>query len=428
MKKFRLILVIATIMVSGLLQAQSNINSPYSRFGLGELHGNNVNAQIRGMGGISIGMGDHTMINPSNPASYAFLDSTAITLEAGLVGNYVSLKTDQFTESYNDATLSYILLGFPINKWWKTSLGILPFSKIGYNIDVTIDMSQYDIANILNEMEGEGGINKVYWGNAFKIGKNFRAGINAAYLFGNGSRNSTVLFLDSLNVYGTKVESSIRAADFVFDYGLQYDFHLENKNTLTLGFTYANKFNVNATKKYLSKTIEGGYYDIVEETVDTIEFKADEKGSFVLPAKYGFGAVYSKPGKWLLGFDVEFQEWSKFESFGVADSLNNTLRLALGGQFIPDHTSISSLFKRMTYRAGARYETSYLSLNGHQINEFGMSFGVSFPMKKSNTTIDLGIEIGQRGTSKDKLIQENFFNINFGVSIQEHWFYKRKYN
>lgn len=428
MKRFRLIFVIASIMLSGILQAQSTINSPYSRYGLGELHGENVNAHLRGMGGISIGMGDGTMVNPGNPASYSLLDTLAITIEAGIVANLVNLQTAQFSENSQHVTISYLLMGFPINKWWKSSLGILPYSKIGYNIDLLIDMSEYNFSDILNEVEGEGGINRVYWGNSFKVGKNLRLGVDASFLFGNSERNSTVLFLDSLNIYGSKVETSTRGGDFVFDYGLQYDIHLGEKDVLTLGLIYANKFNLSANRKYLSKTITGGYYDIVEEVQDTVEFIPDEKGSVVIPARLGFGAVYKKSDSWLVGMDVEWQKWEDFESFGVPDTLNNTLRLALGGQFTPDHTSISSLFKRMTYRAGTRFEQSYLSFNGKPINEFGISFGVSFPMKKSKTAIDLSFEVGQRGTTKDNLIQENFFNINFGVSIQEHWFYKRKYN
>lgn len=428
MRKYRQLLVIAAILFSSILMAQSTINSPYSRFGLGELHGENVNAQLKGMGGISIGMNDPTMINPANPASYGVFDSLSFVLEAGIRATFVNLKTDQFSENSQSATLSYILLGFPITKWWKTSIGLLPYSKIGYNVDITIDMSEYEFSDILNQLEGEGGINRIYWGNAFNIGKNLRLGIDSYYIFGNGQRNSSVHFLDSLNIYGTKVETSVRADDFIFDYGLQYDFHLGGSDVLTLGVIYANKFNVNANRKYLSKTITGGYYDIVEETKDTVEFRADEKGSFVIPPKFGFGAVYKKPGSWLVGVDFEWQKWSDYEAFGVPDTLQNTMRIALGGQYTPDHTSISSVFKRMTYRAGARYEQTYLSLRGHQVDEFGISFGLTYPLKKSKTTLDLALEVGKRGTSKDKLIQENFFNVTFGVSIQEHWFYKRKYN
>ncbi len=428
MKRFKLLIIATFVVFGNITYAQSGLNSPYSRFGLGDLHGENVNAQLQSMGGVSIGMSDATLVNPGNPASYAAFDSTAITFEAGIVANWLNLRTNQLSESTNGATLSYIMFGFPINKWWKTSFGLMPFSTVNYNIEINVDMSEYDFSNIVNDLVGEGGVNRINWGNAFKIGKDFRVGIDASYIFGTGSRSSKIFFLDSLNIYGTNVESKVNVSSFIFDYGLQYDLHLKNKNILTLGAIYANKFNANAKRNYLASTITGGYYDVVEENVDTIDYRPDEKGTLTIPTRLGFGAVYKKPGSFLVGADIEWQQWSDYSAFGIADTLQNTLRLAVGGQYIPKHTSISSLLKRMTYRIGARYEQSYLKVNGNQIDEFGISFGVSFPMKKSKTALDLGFEVGRRGTLKNNLIQENFFNVNFGISIQENWFYKRKYN
>lgn len=428
MNRFKLVFVLISLLVAGSAIGQSKINSPYSRYGLGILHGKNVNASTRGMGGVSIAMSDATMVNPNNPSSYAVFDSLAFVFEGGIVGNYTTLTTNTISETTNNATLSYILTGFPVNKWWKTSLGLMPFSEIGYNVDLTIDMSEYEFSDIVNEFIGEGGISRVYWGNAFKISDNFRVGIDASYLFGNGNRSSRILFVDSLNIYGTKVETNTKVSGFIFDYGLQYDIKLKNNNILTLGATYANNFNINGTRDYISKTITGGYNDIVEETNDTIEYRPGETGKVLVPMKAGFGAVFKGGQQWLVGADIEWQKWSDFSAFDTQDTLLNTMRLALGGEYTPKHTSISSLFKRMTYRAGLRYEQSYLKVNGNQINEFGISFGGSFPMKKSKTTLDLGIEFGRRGTLNNNLVQENFINVNFGVSIQESWFYKRKYN
>ena len=75
MKKSNYLVFLLTLIVSLSLQAQE-INSPYSRFGLGLLHGENVNTSLMGMGGIAIGVSDPTMVNPGNAASYAVFDST----------------------------------------------------------------------------------------------------------------------------------------------------------------------------------------------------------------------------------------------------------------------------------------------------------------------------------------------------------------
>jgi len=41
--------------------------------------------------------------------------------------------------------------------------------------------------------------------------------------------------------------------------------------------------------------------------------------------------------------------------------------------------------------------------------------------------LNFGFEIGQRGTTINNLIQENYFKIYFGISIYEWWFIKRRY-
>ena len=76
---------------------------------------------------------------------------------------------------------------------------------------------------------------------------------------------------------------------------------------------------------------------------------------------------------------------------------------------------------------GIRYEMSYLVLRGHQLNEFGISIGTEFPIRKSRTTISLTAEYGTRGTVDFGLLRESFINFSLGVSINEKWFYKRRY-
>jgi hypothetical protein len=237
-----------------------------------------------------------------------------------------------------------------------------------------------------------------------------------------------IYFPDSAYIFGTKSESDIKVSDFIFDYGLQYDLNFAENRKATIGITYANTFNLNAKRNYLSKTLTGGYDDIVENVIDTIYYQPDQKGKLILPQRIGVGVTYQNIGRWLIGADFEWQNWKKYKAFGEPDSLTNSWRVAVGGEIQPKHSSISSLYKRMTYRLGARYNHSYLNLYGSQINEFGISFGLGFPLKKSKTGIDLSFEIGRRGTTDNQLIQENFVNVSLRISIQEIWFYKKQYH
>lgn len=417
--------ILVFLLLIGLFTHAQKINSPYSRYGLGELVGKNINAPLKAMGGISIGYSNPSLINPGNPASYATFDSTSFLFEVGLYGNMTTHKTNFQSETSNIATLAYILVGFPVTKWWSSSLGILPFSKVGYDVKVVIPLE--DFSNVYNDISGDGGLNRFFWGNGFNVTENFRAGIDATFLFGQATRSTKVSFPDSVQIQNTQADAKTRGGGFIFDYGFQYDFHLKKERKLTLGLIYSNTWYLNAKREYIAYTSIGGLDGSVPLIKDTVLYQPEYKGLLVLPDKVGVGFTYSKPGQWLVGGDFEWQNWNKFESFGNSDSLDNAWRISLGGEFIPKNSSISPLYKRMAYRLGVRYENSYLNLFGNQINEYGISFGFGFPMKKSKTALDLTFEFGRRGTTNDNLIQENFLNVTFGVAIFENWFFKRKY-
>lgn len=424
MKKNKNVLI-SLILILSFSAVSQEINSPYSRFGLGYLNGENDNISLMGMGGIAIGVSDPTMINPANAASYGVFDSTSFIFEIGIKGNITGLKTDLQSETSTYVTLNYIMFGFPVTKWWKSSLGMLPYSQIGYDVKVYIPVEEF--SNVINEIEGDGGLNQFFWGNAFKIGDKLRLGVDAIYLFGQGSRSSKVYFPDSLYIFGTKTNRYTRGGDIIFDYGVQYDVKLNESRTLTLGAIYSNNWNLNAKREYIAYTFTGGYDDVVESIQDTVAYNPEEKGTIRIPQRFGAGFSLVENNRWLIGADFEWQNWANFNAFGVTDSLDNAWRVAIGGQYSPRHTSISSLAKRMYYRLGFRYTNSYLSLYNTPINEYGISFGLTIPLKKSRTAIDLGFEYGKRGTTDNDLIQENFLNFSVGFSIHENWFHKRKY-
>ena len=147
-------LLIFLILILSFSAVSQEINSPYSRFGLGYMKGKNENTTLMGMGGISIGVSDPTMINPANPASYGVFDSTSFIFEIGIKGNITGLKTDLQSETSTYVTLNYIMFGFPVTKWWKSSLGMLPYSQIGYDVIVYIPVEGF--SNVINEIEGDG--------------------------------------------------------------------------------------------------------------------------------------------------------------------------------------------------------------------------------------------------------------------------------
>ncbi len=62
-----------------------------------------------------------------------------------------------------------------------------------------------------------------------------------------------------------------------------------------------------------------------------------------------------------------------------------------------------------------------------QLNEFGISFGLGLPLRRSLSSINLGIEIGRFGKVSNNLVKETFFKFKLGISMHQKWFEQRKY-
>jgi long-subunit fatty acid transport protein len=407
-------------------QAQTGSNSPYSRFGIGKLESKSVNARLQAMGGISTAISSNRFVNPSNPASYAGFDSLSFLLNTGFNMGQVNFKTNTQSEIGNYASINYFSIGFPINHWWHTALGVLPFSKVGYNVE--IPYTNELTGNYTKDFTGDGGLNQVYLGNAFTLGDHFSLGANITYIFGRYTSSAIMFFPDSSLYANTKASSRVLASDFIFDFGLLYNTKLGNDYKLNLGATYSQKINLNVKQDFLLTSMFGGVDGNVEYIIDTILYNPNAKGKLVLPASIGIGAVLEKSDRWLVGADFNWQNWKNFSAFGINDSLNNSWKVSAGGQYTPNFSSISGYWKRVTYRGGLRYNQTYLQFDGVPIMEFGVSVGLGLPLPRTLTTVDLSLEVGRTGTTNHDLIQENFVNFTVGVSLYERWFVKRKYD
>jgi long-subunit fatty acid transport protein len=422
----RILSVILLLFVVQFASAQTGISSPYSRFGIGQLESKSVNSRLKAMGGIANAISSNRFVNPSNPASYSGFDSLSFLFDAGLNASRVVFKTSTQTEIGTNATLNYFSLGFPVTKRWHSAIGLLPYSEVGYN--VVIPYENNEIGSYNKAFAGEGGLNQVFIGNSFALNKNFSIGANITYVFGRYSSSALIYFPDSSLYANTMAAVRTQANDFIFDYGLLYKKDLGNNYQLSLGAVFSQKIKLDVKQDYLLKSMFGGVDGNIEYVLDTIIYSPSVKGKIVLPPSAGIGAVFEKKDSWLVGIDANWQNWKNFTAFGVNDSLIDAWNVAVGGQYTPNFTSISGYWKRVTYRAGFRYNQTYLQINGQPINEFGVSFGMGLPLPRTLTTIDLSVEVGKKGTTAYNLIQENFINFTMGVSLYERWFVKRKYD
>lgn len=418
---FGLMLLLSTQIA--VVKGQADINSPYTRYGLGNLVENGMDPRITAMGGLYYGLQSNNLINTANPASYAAFDSVSFIFDAGVFGILTNLRTDKLSDQGSYVSLSHLLFGFPVTRWWRMSLGVLPFSYVGYDIFNVEELQ--GITKVEYVYQGSGGFSQLYWGNAFKIGKNLSIGFNMKYLFGSITRSRGITFPDSIQMKNSYIRESIRPRDFYGEIGFQYKAKLPKDLFMVVGGVFGPQREIKSKATYLATTYFGDI-NSVQYSYDTIDLRPDEKGSFTLPVRIGTGITLGKEGKWIAGTDFLWQNWEKYKYYGRSDSLLNRWNISVGGEYIPNSRS-NNYLQKISYRAGFHYGQTPLNLQGKHLQEIGISFGIGLPLKKSKSMVNLAASVGRTGTTQNGLIQENFFKFTVGVNIFENWFFKSKY-
>ena len=417
-----ILLLVSLIVFGAKVSAQSDLSSPYSRFGIGDISTGSPNTILKGMGGIFNSISDHSLLNPNNPASYGAIDSLSFLFDAGFYIKTASYSTSNMTENGSNASFDYASVGFSAAKWWKMGLGIMPYSNREYN-DITShnDLGRYNV-----DFEGEGGLSRVFFTNAFKITKNLSVGVTASYIFGTLSDLTTIYYPDSTYYINGKRSIDMRISDFKFDYGILYSIPIKDSK-VNIGLTYSQGSNINSKRDVFIRSMFKGYNNLVENPIDTLKYVTDENVSITIPQGFGIGVSYEKNNRWMIGADFNWNGWKGFEFNGANDSLQNAWNIAVGGEYRPKANSISKYYKRIAYRAGFHYDQTYYNINGNSIDKFGITFGLGLPVPRSLTSFNIAIEIGKMGTISNNLVRENYFNISIGMSIYDRWFVKRKY-
>ncbi|WP_136482018.1 hypothetical protein [Cognatitamlana onchidii] len=433
-KKLVLGLIVLTAIQS---YSQEATTSPYSFYGIGSLNFKGT-VENRSMGGLSI-YTDSIHVNLRNPASYGGNnlamwggDSRPVKFSLGGSFKRTNLKSATSKGEAQSAALNYLALSIPIGKL-GFGVGVMPYTSVGYRLESLNDEGDVD-----NRFNGEGGLNRVFLGLGYQFTEGLSAGVDFQYNFGN-IQNNVIAFQYDNRVPVQYQSREINRSDlsgFTVNFGLSYKAKINERLELVTGATYAPERKIVSDNDRLFSTITIVPSSGREVPLNTVEANLEalglEKTDLVMPAKYSIGLGIGQVRNWFIGAEYFFQESSKFSN--VLYSTNKTTyedasTIAIGGFFIPQYNSFSSYFKRAVYRAGVRFEKTGLVINDESINEFGMSFGIGLPVGDTRllSNANIGFEYGQRGTTKNNLIQENFINVQLSLSLNDRWFQKRKF-
>lgn len=412
-------IVCTIVILTGLsVFAQSRTSSPYSFFGIGQQTFRGT-IENRSMGGLRTHL-DSIHINLRNPAGYGRLKLTTFTVGSVHTETWASTETDN--ETYESTSIEYVSIGIPLGKKGGMGFGLVPFKSVGYEIGERTD-------DFYTNFTGEGSVNRAYFGLGYEFNKNFSIGGELRYNFGRETNSSSVAL--SNVQYGTNEENLTDFSGLSFNFGLHYQAMLDDRLEIQASATYTPESNITA-EGVRSSSLFLLSNDFTENLFNTRTSDiAREK--LRLPSDFTVGTTIGLPRKWSLGAEYSLQQSSSLSSRNVIPDntrFTDAASYRVGGFYIPDYNSISSYWNRVVYRGGLRYEETGLNLNGSDINEFGISFGMSLPVGRTSafSNANFGLEYGQRGTTDNNLIKEDFFSISIGLSLNDKWFLKRKYN
>ncbi|WP_374174734.1 hypothetical protein [Flavobacterium tructae] len=406
------IIVSACLLISFVSFAQQGTASPYSFFGIGDTRFKGT-LENRSMSGVAVEQ-DSIHLNIENPASYASLKFTTFTV-GGSFGT-TNLKTDEKSEKAQRATFDYLALGIPMGKF-GAAFGLVPLSSVGYKIQN--DLTDTEGATS-TQLQGKGGVNKVFFGLGYKIKKNWSIGADAQYNFGKITTTSLALRTNVENA--TRETNASELSGINFNIGTMYQTKIDKKLSLftSLNYTFASNLNSTSTRAI---QVDGD-----PDPINTPE----QTNKLKLPNKITFGAGIGEARKWLVGTTVSFQGDGQLANFyNTRDNVRyeKYQKYAIGGYYIPNYGSFTSYFSRMTYRAGLKYEKIGLVINNQEINDLGMTLGMGIPLNNGSfSNVNIGLEFGKRGTTSAGLVQENYFNFSMSFSFNDKWFVKSKFN
>ena len=407
-------------MVTGMAIAQNNTNSPYTRYGYGDLSDQSF-GNSKAMGGIAFGLRDGAQINPLNPASYTAIDSLTFLFEGGVSLQNMNVSGGGVKLNAKNSSFDYLAMQFRLHPRIAMSVGLLPFSNVGYSVS---DSKDENGVSQTRSFTGDGGLHQLYGGIGVKVLKNLSLGVNASYFWGDITRTRTIIYPATSESYSYVQQIGVSVSDYKLDFGAQYTQELSKKHSVTIGAVFSPKHKLNND------------YTITTQASTTNSNDLD--ATLELPNMFGVGFTYNYDRRLTVGVDYSLQQWSKAK-FGVAATddatrvefeetyaYNDRHKISVGAEYIPNLIGRSYL-SHIKYRLGAYYTTPYYKIDGKKAaREYGVTAGFGLPVPRSRSILSISGQFVRVSGQETNFVNENIFRVSIGLTFNERWFFKRR--
>ena len=431
----KLIILAVFLVVSICVSAQDGTYgaySPYSIYGIGDISKEGT-AYNKSMGGTGIATRNRRFINYLNPAAVTARDSLSFMADFGLVQNNTVYRQNDLKSGHNTFNIYDFILSFPIYRSSAFMVGLTPYSDVGY--DFSSIENNPDIigntGNITYDSFGTGSVYQAFIGAGVTFWKRLSLGAEAIYYFGNLDKITNMNYSDnSFRSLNSGCELTIRGVTGKF--GLQYEQNLGGDISMIIGATYKMGTDMKGYAKNFRYATQSSVTDSLKHTVDTLGASGMRFGDEI-----GIGISVKGGERWSAEFNYLRSDWTKSgfdkaQGFAVSGGSTFTSTVSqsfrAGFEFVPNRNDIRYYLKKCSYRFGAYYDQAYYKLDGNNVNSIGITFGMTLPVYQLYNGISIGVDMGQRASTRNNMIRERYATFVIGFNIHDLWFRKMQYN
>ena len=431
----RILLLTVFLIISVSVSAQDGTYgaySPYSIFGIGDISKEGT-AYNKSMGGTGIAYRNRRFINYMNPAAVTARDSLSFMADFGLTESNSVFRQGDIKSAHNTFNIYDFVMTFPIYKSSAFMVGITPFSDMGYDFS-SIEKDPEIIGNTGNityDSYGTGSVYQVFAGAGVTFWKRLSLGAEMIYYFGNLDKVTNMDYSNS-SYRSVNSGSELMVRGLTGKFGLQYEQKIAGDVSVVVGATYRMGTNMKGYSTNYRYANQSSVTDTLKYSVDTLARSGMRFGDEI-----GIGIAVKGGERWSAEFNYLRSDWSKsgfdnapgFSSIGdskFTSTVSQSFRA--GFEIVPNRNDIRYYLKRCSYRAGVYYDQAYYKLDGHNVNSMGITLGVTLPVFRYYNGISLGVDMGQRASTRNNMIRERYITFNIGFNIHDIWFRKVQYN
>ena len=431
----RIFLLSVFLIVSVCVSAQDGTYgaySPYSIYGIGDIS-QEGSAFNKSMGGVGLATRNRRFINYMNPAAVTSRDSLSFMADFGLEQSNKIYRQGDLRSAHNTFNIHNFVMSFPIYRSSAFMVGITPFSDVGYDFS-SIETDPDIIAqtgNISYDSYGTGSVYQVFAGAGVTFWKRLSLGAEAIYYFGNIDKVTNMDYSNS-SYRSVNSGSELMIRGTTGKFGLQYEQKLGGDVSMIIGATY----RLSTSLKGSALNYRYANQDSVTDTLrnDVVDLN---KAGLKFADELGVGISLKGGEKWSAEFNYLRSDWrnSGFDSangFSVksdTETFSSTVSQSFraGFEIVPNRNDIRYYLRKCAYRAGVYYDQSYYKLNGNSVNSMGITLGVTLPVFRLYNGLTLGVDLGQRASTRNNMIRERYAKFVVGFNIHDIWFQKVQY-